>query len=89
VRGQQELVSGGVVLAVEEVEQRPLQRGALPGVDPVAVTAELDAPRVVDEPEPGAELYVVEWLIPEVGLCPPGADDLVGFLPSCGGPLVG
>ncbi len=89
VRGQQELVPGGVVLAVEEIEQRPFQRGALAGVDPVAVAAELGAAGVVDEPEPGAELHVVEGLVPEVGLAAPGADDLVGLLAAGRGTLVG
>jgi hypothetical protein len=88
VRGQQELIPGGVVLAIEEIQQRPLQRRALPGVDPVPVAAELGAPCVVDESETSAELHVVEWLVPEVGLGTPGADDLVGFLSAGRGTLV-
>jgi hypothetical protein len=50
------------------------------GVDPEAAAAELGPPLVVDQPEPRAQLHVVEGLVREVRLAAPGVHDLVGFL---------
>jgi hypothetical protein len=80
VRRKQELVPGGIVLAVEEVDQRPLQGRALPCVEPVAGPAELGAAGVVDQAKASAQLDVIKRLFAGRAAAP-GVDDLVGFLP--------
>ena len=77
------------MLAVEEVDQRPLQGRALPRVEPVTGPAELGAAGVVDQAQASAQLDVIKRLLAEVGLTAPGADDLVSFLPANGRTVVG